>query len=67
MVGRYRAGQVYLVAQGRVFVVCYGYGEPTNWHELEDAAAQAIAAYGYAPYDVGLYSCPAALAAQVVR
>jgi len=27
MVGRYQVGQAYLVAQGRVFVVRYGYGE----------------------------------------
>ena len=67
MVGRYRAGQAYLVAQGRVFVVCYGYGEATNWHELEDAAGQAIAAYRYAPYGSECSPCPAALAARVVR
>ena len=30
MVGRYQPGQAYLVAQGRVFVVRYGYGEAAN-------------------------------------
>ena len=67
MIGRYEAGQAYIAAQGRVFVVCYAYGQAANWQELEDAARQAISSYKYAPYGVGLYPCPAALAAQVVR
>ena len=45
MIGRYQAGQAYLAAQGRVFVVRYGYGEAANWQHLEDAARQAIATY----------------------
>jgi hypothetical protein len=64
MVGRYQAGQSYIAMQGRVFVVCYGYGEAANWQELEDAARQAITSYRYAPGSE-LYPCPAALAAQV--
>jgi hypothetical protein len=36
MIGRYHPGQAYLAAQGRVFVVRYGYGEAANWHHLED-------------------------------
>jgi hypothetical protein len=67
MVGRYQAGQPYLAAQGRVFVVCYAYGQAANWQELEDAARQAIGAYRYAPYGSELYPCPAALATRVVR
>jgi hypothetical protein len=67
MVGRYALGQAYLAAQGRVFVVRYGYGQVTNWQELEDAARQAIAAYRYAPYGLELYPCPMELAAQAVR
>jgi len=67
MVGRYAAGQAYLAAQGRVFVVRYGYGEAANWQELEDAARQVISGYRYVPYGSELYPCPAALAAQVVR
>ena len=67
MVGRYAAGQAYLAAQGRVFVVRYAYGQAANWQHLEDAARQVIASYRYAPYSAGLYPCPAALAAQVVR
>ena len=67
MVGRYEAGQAYLAAQRRVFVVRYGYGEAANWQALEDAARQAIGAYRYAPYGSELYPCPAELAAQVVR
>jgi hypothetical protein len=67
MIGRYASGQAYLAAQGRVFVVCYGYGEAGNWQELEDAARQAIGTYRYSPYGSELYPCPAALAAQVVR
>jgi hypothetical protein len=67
MVGRYEAGQAYLAAQGRVFVVCYGYGEAGNWQELEDAARQAIGTYRYAPYGSELSPCPAELAARLVR
>jgi hypothetical protein len=67
MVGRYRAGQPYLAAQGRVFVVRYGYGEAANWQELEDVAQKVVASYRYAPYGSELYPCPTALAAQVVR
>jgi hypothetical protein len=67
MVGRYRAGQAYIAAQGHVFVVRYGYGQAANWQELEDAARQAIDAYRYAPYGSELYPCPTALAARVVR
>jgi len=49
MVGRYHAGQAYLAAQGRVFVVRYGYGEAGNWQELEDATRQVIVGYKYTP------------------
>jgi hypothetical protein len=66
MVGRYRAGQPYVAAQGRVFVVRYGYGEAANWQELEDAAQKVVASYRYAPYGSELYPCPTALAARVV-
>jgi hypothetical protein len=64
MVGRFQAGQAYLAAQGRVFVVRYGYGQVTNWQELEDAARQAIGTYRYAPYGSELYPCPMELAVQ---
>jgi hypothetical protein len=64
MIGRYQAGQAYLAAQGRVFVVRYGYGEAANWEELEDAARQAISTYRYAPYGSELYLCPMDLAVQ---
>jgi hypothetical protein len=67
MVGRYRVGQPYVAAQGRVFVVRYGHGQAGNWQELEDAAQKVVASYRYAPYGLELYPCPAALAAQVVR
>src|SRR5262245_1417930 len=67
MIGRYEAGQAYLAAQGRVFVVRYAYGEAANWQHLEDPARQASGAYRYAPYGSELYPCPAALAAQVIR
>ena len=67
MIGRYQAGQPYLAAQGRVFVVCYAYGQAANWQELEDAARQAIGAYRYALYGSELYPCPTALAARVIR
>ena len=40
MIGRYEAGEAYIAAQGRVFVVRYGYGEAANWQALEDAARQ---------------------------
>jgi hypothetical protein len=30
MAGRYQVGQAYLAAQGRAFVVRYGYGEAAN-------------------------------------
>ena len=53
--------------QGRVFVVCYAYGQAANWQHLEDAARQAIAGYRHAPYGSELYPCPAELAARVVR
>ena len=66
MVGHYRAGQPYVAAQGRVFVVRYGYGEAANWQELEDAAQTVVASYRYAPYGSELYPCPTALAARVV-
>jgi hypothetical protein len=66
MVGRYHPGQPYLAAQGRVFVVRYGYGEAANWQELENTAQKVVASYRYAPYGSELYPCPAALAAQVV-
>jgi len=66
MIGRYQPGQAYLAAQGRVFVVCYAYGQAANWQELEDAARQAIGAYRYAPYGSELYPCPAERAARVV-
>jgi hypothetical protein len=67
MIGRYQAGQAYLAAQGRVFVVRYGYGEAANWQELEDAARQTVGAYRYAPYGSELSPCPAVLAVQVVH
>jgi hypothetical protein len=67
MVGRYQAGQAYLTAQGRVFVILYGYGQAANWQELEGTAQQVISSYKYAPYGVGFYPCPAQLAARVVR
>ena len=67
MVGRYRAGQAYLAAQGRVFVVRYAYGQAANWQALEDVARQVVASYRYAPYGSELSPCPAELAAQVVR
>ena len=67
MIGRYEAGQAYLAAQGRVFVVRYAYGEAANWQALEDAAQQVIAAHRYAPYGSELYPCPAELAARMVR
>jgi hypothetical protein len=67
MVGRYQAGQAYLAAQGRVFVVRYGYGEAANWQHLEEAARQAISSYTHAPYGSELYPCPTALATRVVR
>jgi hypothetical protein len=67
MVGRYQSGQAYLVAQGRVFVVRYGYGETANWQELEETARQLVASYRYTPYGSELYPCPAELAARVVR
>lgn len=67
MVGHYELGQAYLAAQGRVFVVLYGYGQAANWQELENQAQQAIAIYRYAPYGSGLYPCPPELAVQAVR
>ena len=67
MIGRYEAGQAYLAAQGRVFVLLYAYGQAANWQELEETARQVVANYRYAPYGSELYPCPAALAAQVVR
>jgi len=67
MIGRYEAGQAYIAAQGRVFVVRYGHGEVANWQQLEDAAQKVVAAYRYAPYGSELYPCPAELAAQVAR
>ena len=66
MVERYEAGQAYLAAQGRVFIVRYGYGEAANWQELEDAARQAISGYRYAPYGADLYPCPPELAAWAI-
>ena len=65
--GRYEAGQAYLAAQRRVFVVRYGYGEAANWQHLEEAARQVISSYKYASYGSELSPCPAAPAAQVVR
>jgi hypothetical protein len=67
MIGRYEAGQAYLAAQGRVFVLLYAYGQAANWQELEETARQVVASYRYAPYGSELYPCPAELAAQVVR
>ena len=67
MVGRYEVGQSYIAMQGRVFVVCYSYGQAANWEELEDAARQAIGTFRYAPYGSELYPCPAKPAAQVAR
>ena len=67
MIGHFQPGEAYLAAQGRVFVVRYGYGEAANWQELEDAAQKVVASYRYAPYGSELYPCPAELAAQVVR
>ena len=67
MVGHYQVGQAYLAAQGRIFVVRYGYGEAGNWQALEDTARQAIGTYPYAPYGSELYPCPAELAARLVR
>jgi hypothetical protein len=66
MVGRYQPGEAYLAAQGRVFVVRYGYGQAANWQELEGAARQAISGCRAAPYGAGLYPCPAALAARAI-
>jgi hypothetical protein len=66
MIGRYEAGQAYIAAQGRVFVVRYGYGEAANWQALEDAARQVISGYRYAPYGSEFYPCPAQLAARMV-
>jgi hypothetical protein len=66
MIGRFQPGEAYLAAQGRVFVVRYGYGQAANWQELEDAAQQTIGAYQYAPYGLEFYPCPTALAARVV-
>src|SRR4051812_33844730 len=60
MVGRFQAGQAYLAAQGRVFVVCYGYSEAANWQQLEGEARQVISSYKYAPYGSELYPCPTA-------
>jgi hypothetical protein len=67
MVGHFQPGEAYLAAQGRVFVVRYGYGEAANWQHLEGEARQAISSYTHAPYGSELYPCPAALAAQVVH
>jgi hypothetical protein len=67
MVGRYQAGQAYLAAQGRVFVVRYGYGEAANWQELEDMARHVVATYRYAPYGSNFYPCPSELATQAKR
>ena len=67
MIGRYEAGQAYIAAQGRVFVVRYAYGQAANWQALEDAARQVISGYRYAPYGSELYPCPAQLAARMVR
>jgi hypothetical protein len=64
MIGRYQPGEAYLAAQGRVFVVLYGYGQAANWPELEEGARQAITTYRYAPYGSGLYPCPPKLAAR---
>jgi hypothetical protein len=67
MIGRYEAGQAYLVAQGHAFVVHYAYGQAANWQELEGEARQAITAYRYAPYGSELYPYPTQLAARMVR
>ena len=66
MIGRYETSQAYIAAQGRVFVVRYGYGEAANWQALEDAARQVISGYRYAPDGSELYPCPAQLAARMV-
>src|SRR6266545_1314913 len=57
MVGRYEAGQAYLAAQRRVFVVRYGYGEAANWQALEDAARRPLAPIDTRP--MGRPSIPA--------
>ncbi len=64
MVGHFQPGEAYLAAQGRVFVVRYGYGEAANWQELEDAAQKVVTGYKYAPYGSELYPCPMELAVQ---
>src|SRR2546430_3255880 len=65
IIDRYAAGEAYLVAQGRAFVVCYAYGQAANWQELEEAARLAIATYRYAPYGSEFYPCPPELAARI--
>jgi hypothetical protein len=42
MVGHFQPGEAYLAAQGRVFVVHYGYGEAANWRHLDGEARQVI-------------------------
>jgi len=67
MIDRYEAGQAYLAAQGRVFILLYACGQAANWQELEETARQVVANYRYTPYGSELYPCPAELAARVVR
>jgi len=48
MVGCYEAGRSYAM-QVHVFAVCYTYGWPANWQQLEDAARQVTGAYPMVP------------------
>jgi hypothetical protein len=68
MLGHFALGDAYLATQwGHVFTELYGYGEATNWQDLEDAARQAVAVQGRSPYGEGCYACPPELAVRAVR
>jgi hypothetical protein len=67
MVGRYRAGQAYLAAQGRVFVVRYAYGEAANWQHLRGRGPTGHCQLSIRAVWLGALSLSAELAAQIVR